>query len=98
MAETHPLVAAVARAMCLSLCPTNDDRLDLYDEENNEVITIFRWEAYVPAALAAARVILSAEPSDAHILAVAHAYTGTAESIIRASNATLLREIEGEGK
>ena len=129
MAETHPLVEAVARAMCVAqrIDPdadwTNQDGHDpraamlevaIRDEERPI------WRTLVPAAIAAARVILSAEPSDAAVWAGCKTNCTSAEPCercpatvdtnyglgkqscrlaaerhIRASNAALLREIEG---
>ena len=84
MVKTHPLVEAAAKAIH-----------KVTSDESWELVSRLAKQQCRYEALATIRVILSAEPSDAHILAVAHAYTGTAESIIHASNAALLREIEG---
>lgn len=100
MAETHPILEAVARALA--------QELDA-DGDWNPRLAALEWRRYMPAALAAARVILSAEPSEGMVsasLAGPGAFSDYEDGRslkwhetrygIRASNAALLREIEGK--
>ena len=87
MAETHPILEAVARAAERAYVETRIAALrKSRDHIHQADVEPAAWRA---GALAAARVILSAEPSEGQRRAV---YDTDA---IRASNAALLREIEG---
>ena len=115
MADTHPIIEAVAMALW---------EADPRDPRGTS------WRSYLPDALAAARVILSAEPSREAVWAVCakpyevadgflslrpckkcpwerlgargqpikpHPCYAGAKDLVRASNAALLREIQGSG-
>ena len=82
MAETHPIIEAMARAIW-----------------PDTIIPVLRDWGLLERALAAARVILSAEPSDAQCDAVVDAAGSHSNSrathALKQANAALLREIEG---
>ena len=85
MAETHPILEAVARAI---------ERVVSDDMPQSCFLTTDELHA---AALAAARVILSVEPSEGQTTAAEQWFMSgpSARDILSASNAALLREIEG---
>ena len=89
----HPLVEAGARAMWAT--PQADHNLESWEETEPAIRHGFRR-----MALSAARVILSAEPTRDQVEAICSVTGGVpgAEDgfrAVRASNAALLREIDG---
>ena len=109
MAETHPILEAAGKAAERAYC---DARIAAISKARDHVPEFGLHEiAWRAAALAAARVILSAEPSDAQCDSAesalicgpeprdeADAPSGAwafAKGAIRNANAALLREIEG---
>lgn len=101
MAETHPILEAAARAAERAYVET---RLAAIKRARDQVpdpsAEFVAWHA---AALSAARVILSAEPSEGQARVAwgempidpGEVSFSAAAQILRASNAALLREIEG---